>query len=246
MGTGAAVGIAVGTLVGGFVAVVGCEVGTGVGMDVGAGDGPDVVGVSVGVGVGKSLGAGVGAGVGVKVSTETDETEMDDISRRRRLPLVTAACEAVMMLLSSVVALSCPMMCASALSAPATDTVARSMVTSVVTLTLNERRRPASSPPRRRRASSTQVELENVASPVPIVASIPVRKTSASKSVHAIPERPMVVNTMGVRVGTSVGTGVGGKDIVGEAVGGRTQSDDPDHGTMYVWPSTSVHSHSDD
>ena len=91
MGTGAAVGIAVGTLVGGFVAVVGCEVGTGVGMDVGAGDGPDVVGVSVGVGVGKSLGAGVGAGVGVKVSTETDETEMDDISRRRRLPLCRLA-----------------------------------------------------------------------------------------------------------------------------------------------------------
>ena len=50
----------------------------------------------------------------------------------------------------------------------------------------------------------------------------------------------------GVLVGTNVGTGVGGKDIVGEAVGGRTQSDDPDHGTMYVWPSTSVHSHSDD
>ena len=50
------------------------------------------VGGSVGIGVGAIDGSGDGAGVGENVSTDSDETDADDIERRR--PVVSSPAEA--------------------------------------------------------------------------------------------------------------------------------------------------------
>ena len=194
-----------------FMITVGCVVGVAVGLGVGD-DGAAVGRVRLGAGTGSDDGGDVGAALGENVSTETESTVMELMSRRRRTARARRRREAKLLMFASSTAPllfeSLAVMCSCALL-PSAAATASGNATSVEMYT----------PPSL--VASVHAESENVPSPSPIVASMPFWKMVASKSVHVMPPRPTPVWTIGIRVGAGVGSCWGGGDgrSVPESVG---------------------------